>query len=78
MSRGFVHVNGADYELAYPVDERSAYNLRERLTPAQPNPTVQRVEVTLRGETATLAIDMTKVWASAVWFEPEVTEIRVF
>lgn len=69
MAKGFVHVNGVTYELAYPVDDigRVASQLQGQGS--------HRLDVRLGGEQVSLHLDLGLVWTSAAWVSSEGTQV---
>lgn len=69
MAKGFVHVNGVTYELAYPVDDIG------RVVSQLQGQGSQRLDVRLGGEQVSLQVDPGQVWASAAWVSSEGAQV---
>lgn len=68
MSKGFLHVNGVTYELAYPQNAVSIDGIRTSLTPSPVLAgSVRTFEVLVDGVQVSLAVDLERMWSHAAW-----------
>lgn len=76
--KAYVHLNGVDYELAYPMEEQQLQQLAEKIKPKsapkageparpfeQVGDPVQVLDVLINGERASLTVRLDRLWASA-------------